>query len=235
MENDSLYKHSWEVYKAHSELFDDDFDYYLNFCKGKKTLELFAGYGRLANYLSCQGVDIECVELESNFAKFIDLAQDKVHVCSVLDFKPASKFDRIVVGYNSFCLLIRREEILLFFKKLASWLVSGGKVALSYYDHNAWQNTPGHYFNFRGKKIEYIPGYDLTKRNEKRGVWIDEYKNEELGIDFKHTYPLRLYEGRDDILPFIEMTGLTLIEEIKDYNKKDISDSGWIEYVFEKC
>ena len=91
-----VYKDSWELYKYHGEQFNDDIDYYKDFCLGFDTLELFAGYGRLTNPLSAMGIAIETVELSRRFSEFIQLPPHKVHVMDVLDFQPSRQFDRVI-------------------------------------------------------------------------------------------------------------------------------------------
>ncbi len=101
----NLYAESWRLYKAHSEKCDEDFVYYLDFCKGFKSLELFAGYGRVTNFLVEHDIDIETVELEAEFAKFIKVNKDKNHITNVLTFNANKPFQRIFAAYNSLCLL----------------------------------------------------------------------------------------------------------------------------------
>lgn len=220
------------LYKAHSEFFNDDFEYYRNFCNGFRTLELFAGYGRLANQLVRGGTDIEVVEIDPEFASFIRLPTNKKHVCNVLDFVAEKPFERVVAGYNSFCLLTKDDEISLFFKKLDSFLVHGGRTSLSYYDHRAWGEAAAYTFQFNGKEVQYIPSFDLSKLEQNIGVWIDQEKGD--GIDSRVEYTTRIYQNQDSLLKFLGGTKLTLMDTIKNYNKTDILEPGWIEYVFEK-
>ena len=57
----NLYEESWRLYKHHTESFLDDLNYYRSFCQGHKSLEMFAGFGRLANRLASVGIDIETI------------------------------------------------------------------------------------------------------------------------------------------------------------------------------
>lgn len=107
----SLYAESWKLYKAQSETFIDDQEYYYNFCKNYKTLEMFAGYGRLTNFLAAKKVDIQIVELEREFAKFINIDPERKHIQDILSFTSSSKFQRIIAGYNSFCLFTKDDDI----------------------------------------------------------------------------------------------------------------------------
>lgn len=229
----NYYAESWEIYKHHSEGFDLDFDYYLNFCKGYTTLELFAGYGRLANPLHKAGVDIETVEMEPNFTKYIQLPLYKNHICNVLKFKSEHKFERIIAGYNSFCLLTEDVDIELFFTKLDSLLEESGKVSLSYYHQNAWEAEPDYKqsFNYKGHEVVYLPSCDLSEEQRNKGLWIDRYKSNEFDISFK--YPTRLYEDEKSLIPYLKNTKLEVTDVIHGYNKKPPS-LGWIEFVLQK-
>ena len=101
----NYYTESWSFYKSHYQSVDIDNEYYLNFCNGYKTLDIFAGFGRITNYLKDHGVDVEAVELEPNFSQFIKLPKNKNHIFNILDFNHEIKFERIIAPFNSFCLL----------------------------------------------------------------------------------------------------------------------------------
>ena len=229
----NYYSNSWELYKLHSASFNEDFKYYLEFSKGYKTLELFAGYGRLTNFLFDHGIDIESVELEPNFAKFITIPENINHVCNVLNFNPKQKFQRIIAAYNSFCLLTNDSDISLFFHKLDSWLTKDGLVSLSYYHPDAWEALNGVSTKLDSfNNVTHFSKCDLSKRKEKIGIWIDEYH-----YDSKqdiYSYPVRIYETRDCLKPFLKGTDLVLKNIIQNYDCPDISDPGWIEFVLEK-
>lgn len=229
----NYYSNSWELYKTHSESFEDDFDYYLEQCKGHKTLELFAGYGRLTNYLLSHGIDIDSVELEPNFAKFINLPLQKNHICDVLDFRSLIKFDRIIAGYNSFCLLTKETDIFKFFQNIEVWLNTDGIVSLSYYHHDFWETGTKEKINFeyQGKKIELLEKYDLSKREEKKGIWIDEYYIDNGVMKFE--YPTTLYETVDCLTQYLKGTKLEVFDVIENYRKPNISP-GWIEFLLRK-
>lgn len=230
----NYYSKSWEFYRLHSENFKDDFDYYLNFTKGHQTLELFAGYGRLTNFLVANHVDMETVELEPNFAKFISIPAHKNHVCNVLDFKPTHHFERIIAGYNSFCLLRQEDDIKLFFSNLNQWLVKGGMASLSYYHPDVWTAQDGmvDQFKYEDSIITHTTRIDLSKRKDKEGIWCDEYAYDNEKMIYK--YHTRIYENSDCLLPYLKDTNLKLKEVIIDYNNKNISDPGWVEFVLIK-
>lgn len=127
----NLYHDNWFLYKAQAEGFNDDFDYYLNLCRGKKTLEIFAGYGRVSNMLLANSVDLETVELDPNFAQFINLPQAKNHICDVLKFDSDNKYECIISAYNSFPLLTNEGDFRAFFKRMCALLCDGGILSLS--------------------------------------------------------------------------------------------------------
>lgn len=233
-----LYQESKMLYKAHTESFLEDLDYYYAFCKGKKSLEMFAGYGRLANPLLQKGIDLETVELEPYFANFINLPPAKNHFKNVLDFNSPHKFQRIFAAYNSFCLLLKEVEIRRFFSVLDNLLVSGGKISLSYFQTRYWPENPSGKFWFNGFEIEYRPNYDLSKAKEGYGVWIDEYifPNNHQTKHAVFEYPVRIYHSEQDLKPFYEHTNLVLIDQVPNLglDEKIVSELGWIDYVFEK-
>jgi SAM-dependent methyltransferase len=228
----NLYRESWRLYKAHSERCHEDHAYYLDFCKGFKSLEIFAGYGRVTNFLAANKVDIAAVELEPEFAKFIEITKDKNHVADVLHFEAPEAFQRVMAAYNSFCLLTREEDIKKFFQQINSWLVKGGRASLSYYHPDYWINNQEDHFEYEGQRIRYVAKNDASKRKQKRGVWIDEYHIGDQKIQFE--YPIRVYENKEDLLPFLAGTDLVIVDIVQDYRNKNISDPGWVEYVLQK-
>lgn len=230
--NQNYYSESWKLYKAHTDGFLEDLEYYFNFCKGHKSLELFAGYGRLANPLLRRGVDLDTVELEPNFAKHIQLPKERNFVANVLEFsKPG--YARIFAAYNSFCLLRQDDELRTFFKNIEASLVPGGKVSLSYYHHKNWKNAAGSSLEVDGKHVLYAPSYDLSQSSNGFGKWIDEYHVD--GQTYRFEYPTRVFEGENDVLKFTEGTTLKLSAIIFDYGHVQMEDPGWVEYVFVRC
>ncbi|MEO8400519.1 MAG: hypothetical protein ABI597_01825 [Gammaproteobacteria bacterium] len=228
------YVSSWKLYKSQHQDINFDFDYYLDLCKGSRTLELFAGFGRLTNYLIMQKVDIETVELEPNFAKYIQLPQEKNHICNVLDFNPIGKFNRIIAAYNSFCLFTKTDETFLFFKKIDSWLEKDGIVSLSYFHPDYWERYAGEkdHFDHEGDIIEHHSECDLTKRNNELGIWIDIYIHADK--ELRYEYPTRIYESTESLASFLKGTSLKIIDVLYDYDKPNPQYPGWIEFVLKK-
>ncbi|WP_163832500.1 class I SAM-dependent methyltransferase [Spartinivicinus ruber] len=165
----------YEINKAFTQKYCYDHVYYLNFSKGHATLDLFAGFGRVSNYLANQGIDLEAVELLENYSRHIQLPSSKIHTCDVLEFTPKKTFNRIISGFNSFCLLTKDWEIKAFFTKLDSWLAKDGLVSLSYYHQDYWHTIEKFTFQYKGKIAFYRPRYDLSERKKGRGIWIDEF------------------------------------------------------------
>lgn len=226
----NLYKESWSLYKAQTEKFTTDFKYYLNFCKNYKTLDIFAGYGRLTNFLYTNNIDVEAVELEPNFAKCISVPLHRVHVCDFLAFSSPHLFERIIAGFNSFCLVTQDNEIKSFFKKISSLLTANGKASLSYYHHDFWQQDSSYDFYHDGKKIHYVPDSDLSDAKNGIGVWIDRYKQGNEVLEFR--YPTRIYDNLDQLNGYISDAGLILENVIKNYGENQ--SNGWIEFILVK-
>lgn len=230
--NSDSYAESWEIYKAHSEVFKDDFRYYNEFCQGHSSLELFAGYGRIGNHLIEQGVELETVELSPSFSGLINLPVKKRHVSDVLEFHPEKKWDRIIAGYNSFCLLKTDEQVQKFFHNLASWLTDDGMASLNYYHTDYWKDAVAYDFDFRGKKVSYNPSWSLEEIENQEGEWIDEYK---LGEQvWTHAYNVRVYRRDEDLIPFLDNAGLKLVHRVENFGEAEVMEPGWIDYVVAK-
>ena len=154
LKNMSLYKESWLLYKSLTEDVNFDIDYYQSLIKGR-TLELFAGFGRVVNRLENKE-NIIAVELEEQFIPYIQLPSDKIYCGNVLDISSNKfgKFDTIFAAYNSFCLLTEHKDIDLFFAMLASVLSDNGKISLSYSDHTKWEVEEG-FIELDNKNYKY--------------------------------------------------------------------------------
>lgn len=227
----NLYEDNWHYYKAQAELFNDDFDFYLEMCAGKTTLELFAGYGRVSNFLIDKGVDLETVELEPEFAKFINLPADKNHVCDVLKFKSDKKFERIIACYNSFTLITQEDDIHSFFQSMESLLTDDGILSLSYYPLNAWKKLPAFKINVNSNEYMYENDYDFSALNEDVAIWVDKYHRD--GKTSTFNYPTRVYRHDEVLKKFLSKTNFVLVDQVINYNKV-ISNDIWIEFILKK-
>ncbi len=227
---ESYYSESWFLYKAHTQSFTDDYDYYYEFCKGYDTLELFAGYGRLTNFLIDKKINIESIEIESNFSSFIHLPEEKNHTCDILKFFPNKKYERIIAAYNSFCLFTTEDKVELFFKKIDSFLARGGIASLSYYPVSAWKKNKEEII-IDGRKYLYQSDFNLDLLHKNIAIWIDQYFNQKVNLKFE--YPTRIYKNEYDIYQFLQNTNLELIDIVENYKNENIQDKGWIEYVLQ--
>lgn len=230
---EGVYQSSWKLYKAHTESFFDDIEYYSCFVRDHSALELFAGYGRVTNQLLKFGHCIDTVEIQQEFADFIDLPVKQNHVCDVLSFTTHAQFSRIFSAYNSFCLLVNEVDIYKFFALLSSWLQPQGQISLNYYHPDFWKDAVSSEFNFEGDDVKYMPSYDLSKRKDKRiGEWIDQYQIHEEIIT--HKYITRIYESEHDLEPFLKGTGLYVSHTIENFGKRNITEPGWIDFILKK-
>lgn len=220
------------LYKANTQDFLEDISYYYDFCNGFKSLDLFAGYGRITNELIKKGVDIEAVELEEEFIQYIDLPDEKKYRCNVLEFTPKKQYDRIFAGFNSFCLINQEEDIYSFFKMLASICSYNGLISLSYYPRNNWDDPSEFEFELNKKKIRYSSDYKISTVDTSQAVWIDHYMID--GDIYNYKFPIKIYKETDDLLKYTKKSGLRLEKIIKNYNQSNISIPGWVEYVFKK-
>ena len=225
------YKDSWRLYKKHTETFDEDIEYYYEFCKGYKTLELFAGYGRISNALIRKGLDLTTLELNADFARNINLSTTKCKIGDVVHYQLNGKFERIIAGYNSFCLITNRVDIQKFFCNLSDWLSDNGKISLNYFHQDFWDMSLSSEIEFEGKNIKYNPSFTFSEGNND-ACWIDSYEIE--GRKILHKYNLKLYKTAKDLLPFLDKAGLKLTSEVHNFNKQVISEPGWIDYILEK-
>lgn len=231
-ESTNLYSDSWKIYREHSQVFTDDLEYYANFVQGHRSLELFAGYGRVTNYLVKQNIPIDAMDLSPELVDFIDLPEGKKRVGDVLTFKVDAPYERVFAAYNSFCLLVSDSEVERFFSNLSSMLSPRGRASLNYYDTNYWPDAVAYSFDFEGKEIEYFPDYDLSAKDAGRGRWTDRYKGD--GIDFQHDYDVRVYNSSKDLLPFLEHTDLVLVEEVQNFRCSQVMEPGWVDFILEK-
>ncbi len=234
----NLYTKSWAFYKAQSEAFNEDFDYYFQFCNNHKTLDLFAGYGRLTNFLASRKIDIESVEIEAELSSFISLDSSKKHIKDIRSFTSPNKFDRIIAGWNSFCLLTDENDIKNFFSLVNSLLMPGGYASLNYFNTSYWHDAPSGKLLLDGIEYDYEPSYDLSKAKEGYGLWIDEYEfmqsNQRKKLRFE--YPVRVYQNIESLTPFFKHTSLEIVDIVENFGleKEKISEPGWIDYVFKK-
>lgn len=228
------YSESAAIYRAHSEVFSDDLDYYLRFCRGFCTLDMFAGYGRVTNHLARHGVDVEAVELNADLARQIALDASRVHVADVLTFAPPRRFARVVAAYNSFCLLTEPDDVMRFFARLAGLLEVGGRASLNYYSVDRWPDAVAYSFRFEGGEVRYTPSFDLTARDRKLGVWIDAYATD--AATFTHRYEVRIYEDAGDVTALAAGTGLELVAVTYEFDlpEERVLEPGWVDYVFER-
>lgn len=232
--SEDKYRNSASIYKAHSEVFVDDLGYYLAFTKGHRTLDMFAGYGRVSNFLARNGVEVDAVELNPELARQIVLGKGKSYVGDVLTFSSEDKYSRIIAAYNSFCLITGNNQIQAFFDNLSRLLVVGGMASLSYYDINRWEDAVAYDFDHEGKTVKYIPSFDLSNRSKKSGVWIDQYSTN--SNTFTHRYEVQVYEDAKDVMFFAEKSGFRLHSVVREFgNSSDkVMEPGWIDYVLEK-
>lgn len=80
--------------------------------------------------------------------------------------------------------------------------------------------------------IHYVPSYDLSLRSDRKGIWTDHYKAQNL--DLKHKYEVRVYESFDDLVSFLSGTSLKLVDEIHNFNRDEVMEPGWIDFILEK-
>ena len=222
-----------ELYKGHTKALSHDVDFYSQFIGNHRALELFAGYGRVSNKLISKGHQLETVEILPKYAQCIDLPPGVNHVCNVLDFSTDEPFERIFVAADSFTLLTLDHEIQIFFNMLSESLTNGGQVALNIYHPDFWHTAIDYVFEIDGIPVKYSSDFDDSKRHtDKISVWFDMYEYD--GKKDFIRYDIRVYEDESDFLPFIEKAGLRLVEKVDNFNRKDIFEPGWQDYIFEK-
>jgi cyclopropane fatty-acyl-phospholipid synthase-like methyltransferase len=180
------------------------------------------------------GVDLEAVDLSQDLLNFVKLPKERVHTADVLEFKPDKSYDRIIAGFNSFCLFTEAEDIQRFFNKLASLLNKNGKASLSYYHTDFWSEAKPYSFTLDGETIQFIPDFDLTNKNRGFATWIDRFQGESFSASYE--YPLKTYDNPANLEPYLQKSGLKLIDKIWEFNKKreEVFEPGWIDYVIAK-
>jgi hypothetical protein len=223
-----LYKESWRLYKHHTENFLDDLEYYRSFCFGKTSLELFAGFGRITNKLSKDGIDLETIELSPEFSNSIMLPASKKHIGDVTKIVLPRKFDRIFAAYNSFCLLTEDHQLYSFFDNISKMLADDGLISLSYYHPDYWDDAVPLQLTIDGVVVDYEPSFDLSKSNEKKALWKDKYLFQ--GKVVQHEYPVRIFDEHD-LRKFVEKSNLKIVDKVLNFNNSNISEPGWIDYI----
>jgi cyclopropane fatty-acyl-phospholipid synthase-like methyltransferase len=195
---------------------------------GKKSLELFAGFGRLANRLAKDGIDLETIELSPEFSNEIMLPASKKHIGDVTQIVLPKKFDRIFAAYNSFCLLTQDHQLNSFFENLSKMLSDGGLISLSYYHPDYWEKAIPLQFIIDGIVVDYEPSFDLSMRNEKKAVWKDKYLFQ--GKIIQHEYPVRIFDDTD-LKEFAEKASLKIVGKALNFNNSNVSEPGWVDYI----
>ncbi|MDG9670592.1 hypothetical protein ONV78_22835 [Hahella sp. CR1] len=228
----------YQLYQAHSCEFSDDLDYYLNFCRGHATLELFAGFGRVSNHLVTHGVSVETVEILPGYSEQIKLPASSKHVEDVRTFCSDKKFERIFAAYNSFCLLTTDEDLRSLFLLMDRQLQSGGRASLSYFHPDYWAQAIDYEFALNGASVKATPAFDLSRRQQKQGVWKDLYYLNDTGALEKNvvecSYPVRIVEDETDLLPFLHGLELKFVETVESFGKENVVEPGWVDFVFVK-
>ena len=163
---------------------------------------------------------------------YILLPEHKKYTCNVLDFNPNKQYDRIFAAFNSFCLITKDIEIHNFFNNLASLCKPNGLISLSYYPKDHWDDPSEFDFILNGKKISYYSTYKISQTDPTQARWFDHYQID--GHSYHYQFPIKLYHSDEILISYTKRNQLQLVDKINNYNKKDISIPGWIEYVFEK-
>jgi len=165
-----------ELCIEHTRSLTDDVDFYSKLCEGKKSLELFAGYGRITNRLVDQNIDVEAIDINPSYAAKIHLPTEKCHVCDVREFASNQRFEAIFAAYNSFTLLTSDKEIHAFFKNMADLMKKDGILCLNNYHHSAWDKAVAYSFTRDdGSTVRYWYDFDLSLRDKSLGFWRDHY------------------------------------------------------------
>ncbi|ABC30319.1 hypothetical protein HCH_03577 [Hahella chejuensis KCTC 2396] len=231
----------YQLYQAHSCEFSDDLNYYLDFCRGHATLELFAGFGRVSNFLVKQGVSLETVEILPCYSDQISLPDASKHVGDVLTFSSDKRFGRIFAAYNSFCLLTSDVDLRNFFTMIDRQLQPGGKASLSYFHPDYWDQAIDYEFTLNGKSVRATPAFDLSRREQKQGVWTDLYYLNDTGDKpaleknvVECSYPVRIVEDATDLLPFLHGLELEFVETVESFGRERVVEPGWVDFVFVK-
>jgi 2-polyprenyl-3-methyl-5-hydroxy-6-metoxy-1,4-benzoquinol methylase len=215
-----------------------DMPYYYEICKGKKIVELCAGFGRVCNRLSALGIDIHAIELNKFNFQFIDLPINKAINKSIFSCHDLeSSFDVVIAPFNSLPMFNHINDANAFFALIAKILKPSGFASLSYYHPDSWRTIPSNETAIKIGNVhyEYTSDFDLTERISKRGIWRDIFKRKDDGkIASISNYNLRIYENEKDVNDICSKFGLICTDMIRDfYNEKEY-EPGWVEYKISK-
>lgn len=219
------YADNWKFYQALTNKIDFDIKYYQDFVATGRSLELFAGFGRVSNHLADK-LDY-AVELEPGFLESMTLPKEK-KICAdvlTLDPKKIGQFDRIFAAYNSFCLFTEEKDIAKFFQILAALLKPDGKISLSYSQYQTWEKYEKDDWTITVDGKEYIVHADF-ELNHPNGKWIDIYKNDKASYRFE--YPVHLYDDKAAVDAYANRYGL-FVEKVVEH--KNAHEPGWVDFV----
>lgn len=223
------YEYSWELYKAQTENFNDDLHFYQEFSGNRTTLDIFSGYGRICNFLSKKNPFINAVEKNKNFASHIIIPKECIYITDILKFKTEKKYERIIAGYNSFCLITEENDIFMLFSILKSLLSINGKISLNYFHPNFWDDSIRQEFSFKGKLVSYIPEYNFDNKNKDTALWIDNYiiGNKKQKFEYK----VKIYKDIDSINKYLRKFNLKIHEVVHNFNNSNSSELGWQDFI----
>lgn len=213
---------------------DFDIDYYYSLCKGKKVVDLCAGFGRVSNKLYNKGIDVTAIELDEENFKFIDLPENKKFNKNIFDcFDMESMFDVVIAPFNSFPMFYDEKAKNLFFELISKMLKPDGLISLSYYHPDGWRVVPPGELtiNINDIEYEYTSDHDLSERSNKKGKWIDIFAEKgSKKIVSKTEYLLPIYENSNDINDVCQKYGLVCNKTITDFYDPNNCEPGWVEY-----
>ena len=223
----------WELYKGQTERIEHDVDFYRDFCSDRPSLELYAGFGRVANRLAAAGVDLDVVEPWPELARFIQLPPSRKHLVDPGAFRPERRYERVFAALNALGDFEDEAELHRFLVNLGSCLTEDGSGCLSYLPAKAWRHATPTEFEVEGRKVTHMPGWDLSTRARGRGLWFDHYiVGDHEGLVYSrdlilHDDPVRLQHR-------LSAAGLRLEAVVRDQNRALAREKGWIDFIVKR-
>ncbi len=216
--------HDWGKYISDLQSFYND--------KAETYLEIAAGSGKLASYLSNIFPNLVLLDLSPSMLKLID--ESKKSVCADMTNLPfKSKFDFIFSTFDSINYLVTKEELQKYLNEIALILSDDGIFTFdASLENNSiknakWLNRNGKYRNLLYKQIS---NYNIEKKIHKNRFKV-KLENGEI-IEEVHTqkiYDFELY------FELAENSGLYVVDCFESFTFEDAnSESERIQFIMKK-
>lgn len=238
-----------ELYDTYNQA-DYDFKFYLDRYKNHEgsIIELMSGTGRLSIPLLKEGLKLDCLDISKGLLEKLKEKVDKENLTTNI-FKEdirfmslKSKYDSIIIGFNSFGEIIDLEDQKMVFKSIFNNLTEKGEFIFSLHNPNLRRKAINN-------NLTLINEYNLT--DSKMLFFVSSRETTNAIVEIKQFYEFyrdgnminkKLLElkfkliSKNEIEALIKETGFSIKEFYGDYNKSEFkeSESPYMIYVLER-